>query len=223
MPKPISSSQQAPVPDEVLHHLAKFAKVPPDDRQLFFDNVCEAVQTAWERHDIMKGLPIKKKIKALEKTAAILYRTIRNLNKPEREFIEKIVAERKFALNRISRKEGLLEAAYQVSHLFSILTGKPPPPYPRRAGQPARRGKPPGSVTNWIYQDFVFDLILVARAAGGRLPVNPKLRKGPLIIAIELLAPHLPDALIRKPLSAETLRRINKSVSATEKQANEQD
>jgi hypothetical protein len=224
MPKSIDSSQEAHVPDEVLCRLAGLAKVPNDERELFFVNVREAVQTAWERHEITKGWPRKSKIKALEKTASTIYKSLRNLDKHESDLIKQLLDDREIAFDRILGERGVLEAAYQVAHLFSILTGKPPPANPHQQPRAPKRGKPSGSVTNWIFQDFVFDLDLSARVAGGRLTLNKNIPKGKgtLILAIELLADHLPnDFLPQKPPSAATLQRIKDAVSAAEKQAKE--
>jgi hypothetical protein len=217
MPKAANSERQA-LTGEDLDCLADLAKVSEDEHELFVTEVHETVDLAWERHDLVSSCPANKSIKALEKTASTLYKSLRTLSKSERKFLGRVVEDSPFVFDKLSGEGTLLGATYQIAHLFSMLTGKPPPPYPHLPQRPTKRGKPSGSVDNWILQDFVFDLILCARVAGGRLPVDAKLQKGPLISAMGLLNPYLPVALVRKPLSAATLRRINELVSMVVKQ-----
>jgi hypothetical protein len=59
-----------------------------------------------------------------------------------------------------------------------------------------------------MFAAFVVKLSRAARAAGGRLGLQKNIGKGPLLEAIEIVAPHLPDGFVPKPLSASTLQRI---------------
>jgi hypothetical protein len=219
VPKSIDSPEEARLPERVLVWLADLAKVPNDERELFFENIREAVQTTWEQRDIMKGGPTKAKIEALEQTASSLYKLVRNLDSNEREFIKTFLGKRDFAFGRISGEGGLLQTAYEIAHLFSVLTGNPSPPYPHQPPPAARRGKPQGSVKDRAFQDFVFQLDLYASLAGGRLTLEKNIGAGTLLKAIDILARHLPDDVVpEKPLSTTTLQRIKALVRTTIKQ-----
>ena len=216
MPKSIDSPQGSRLPEHVLVRLADLAKVPNDERELFFENIREAVQATWEQHDLMKGGPTKAKIETLEKTASSLYKSLRNLDSNEREFLETLLGKRDFAFARISGEGGLLQTAYEVAHLFSLLTDKPSPPFPHQTRPAVKRGKPPGSVKNWVFQDFIFRLNLYASLAGGRLTLEKNIGAGALLKAIDLLARYLPDEVVPKePLSTTTLQRIKALVRMT--------
>jgi hypothetical protein len=81
----------------------------------------------------------------------------------------------------------------------------------REESGPARRradgrGRRPGRV-NWMFAAFVVKLRRAARAAGGRLGLQKNIAKGPLLEAIKILAPHLPDGFVPKPMSTSTLQR----------------
>jgi hypothetical protein len=117
----------------------------------------------------------------------------------------------------------LLEAGYQFAHLFSILTGDRPPAFPHQGPRAPQRGKPSGSVKNWIFQDFVFDLDMHATIAGGKLTLEKNIRSGTLIEAIKRLARHLPDGNVLKRLSPATLQRIKDLVKSNLKAAKDLD
>jgi hypothetical protein len=103
---------------------------------------------------------------------------------------------------------GLLETTYQVAALFSLLTGKPHPPYPHEAPRPRKRGRRKGGVKDYIFQNFVSDLLNSTKTAEGRLTLEKNIRVGTLIKAIKMLAPHLPLGLVPKRLPTSTLQRL---------------
>jgi hypothetical protein len=214
-----ANNVRQPLTDEVLNGLADLAKVSEDEQKLFFDAIREAVDLAWERHALVTSCATKKSIRDLEKIASALYRSLHNLDKSERKFIGQVLEERSLAFDRISGDGGLLKATYEVAHLFSILTGRPPPSYPHLPARRAKRGRPSGSVDNWILHDFVLDLVLHAQGAGGRLPLDANNKYGALIWAVELLGSYLPVDLAERQLSPRTLRRLNEMASAIYEQA----
>lgn len=61
---------------------------------------------------------------------------------------------------------------------------------------------------NWIFQDFVFDLLTSAVEADGKLK-HDKNRPGTTLgKAIRMLAPHLPHGFLPKRLPPSTLQRL---------------
>jgi hypothetical protein len=213
MPKSINTSPQAllVVPGEVLRDLADVALVPPEQREFFFESVCINVQTACELDRLAKQELAIKKGASLLRAALTLYEVIGNLNNNEREFMEAIWA--RGISDRISSGSmvGLWETAYRLAELFSLMTGKSPPGYPHQAPQKRKRGKRPGDVKNWIFQNFVFDLLTSTAVAGGKLPHDKNRPGRPLVKAIRMLEPHLPDGVLPKRpkrLPRSTLQRI---------------
>ena len=167
--------------------------------------------------------------KKLVSAALTLYDTLSNLNEDECALIEGILGSKAgFIFDRISSKgmTGLNETAYQLALLFSLMTGKSPPRYQapqKRSQKDARgvptdeallsleahkRGKRPGDVKNWIFQNFVFDLLTSTAVAGGKLPHDKNRPGRPLVKAIRMLEPHLPDGFMPNRLPRSTLQRI---------------
>jgi hypothetical protein len=218
MPKAIASSAQAPVTENVLRELADLAKVPDEHRSLFFDGVREAVRLVWERREAMTTLT-EDISRPLENAASRFYDLLGKLTQGQRELVEGCLAERTCAFDRINGAGGVLEAAYQLADLFCDLTGKSPPRYPHMTAEPRQRGRRPGAVRNWIFQDFVFQLLLYTYEAGGKLTNHKTFRKGTLAQALRLLSPYLPDRFVPKAPPYTTLQRIMSSVKVAEKEA----
>src|SRR5664280_1077890 len=132
MPQSVNTLSRAPpVPDAVLRQLADLGHVPAAQRQFFFDSVRTNVQTAFALDGLVKGGLANKKGAILQRAALALYEVLGNLNEDERKCIEGTLGRSKL-FDRISSggAAGLRETAYQLAHLFSLLTGKPPPRYP---------------------------------------------------------------------------------------------
>jgi hypothetical protein len=215
MPKSINNLQQAPVPDEVLHHVADLAKVPDEQRDFFADSVREAIENAWEHHGLVAAWPTGTKIKTLESVASELYKLLHNLDNQERNFIDRLRHQLGFAFDRLSGEGGLVRAGYQFALLFSILAGEPRPAFPHQAPRKSQRGRSPGSVKDWIFQDFVFDLLMFAREAGGGLEFNKNRPGTPLVKAIRRLEAHLPADFVPRKLPGSTLQRIKTRFNQT--------
>jgi hypothetical protein len=199
-----------PVPDEVLLRLADLGQVPAAQCKFFFDSVRRNVQTACELSTLVKGGLANEKGATLYRAALELYEMLGNLNEEERKLIEGILGRTGHFENISSgRVGGLRQTAYQFALLFSLVTGKPQPRYPHQAPLPRKRGPKKGTMKDWIYQDFVFDLCTTAKVAGGKLTLEKNRPPfGTLIDAIETLAPYLPDGDALKRLSASTLQRL---------------
>ena len=136
------------MPDALLQQLAELARVPADQRPFFFDSVLSNVQTACELDRLAKGALANAKGKTLQRTSASLYDTLGKLNQDERKLIEEILRGKlRLNLGRISSEgvDGLLQTAYQLASLFSLVTGKPDPQYLHQSPQPRQRGRKPGS------------------------------------------------------------------------------
>ena len=62
---------------------------------------------------------------------------------------------------------------------------------------------------HWIFQDFVFNLLISTRTAGGTLTLDKDVPSyGSLITAIKILTPYLPDGFVPRRFSSSTLQRL---------------
>jgi hypothetical protein len=225
MPKSINTSPQVlPVPDEALLELAELALVPPEQRELFFEFIRTNLDTAWELDGLIKNGLASKRREKLVHAALTLYDTLGNLNKNERALIGRIFGgEAKFLFDRISSEgmTGLDQTAYQLALLFSLMTGKPPPRYPSQLPETPSRGRRAGTVKNWIFQNFVLDLLISTTTAGGSFTFAKETSSGTLVKAIRMLAHHLPEGVGPRSLSGSTLQRLVDRCTRLKKEAAE--
>jgi hypothetical protein len=164
------------------------------------------------------------KRRKLVDAALTLYDTLGSLKSYERELIEGIFGGKaRFLFGRISSggTAGLEQTAYQLALLFSLVAGKPPPRLPSQPWEPTGVGRRSGAVKDWIFQNFVWDLLLSTSTAGGRLKLEKNIRKGSLIEAIKMLAPNLPDGFVPDPLPGSTLQRLKDACSRAEQAVDE--
>jgi len=224
MPQSINMSPKAPS-DEVLRHLAELARVPAEHREFFCESVRTSVQTACELDGLVKnGLATlaSKRGKNLARSALTLYDTLGNLNNRERAFIEGILGG-KAIFRKISGAglSGLEQTAYEIALLSSLVTGKPPPRFPSQPPEPPVRGRRAGTVKDWIFQKFVWDLLISTTTADGSLTFEKETPRGTLVDAIKKLAPYLPDGFVPDPPPGSTLQRLKDSCTRTEKAVEE--
>jgi hypothetical protein len=198
------------VPDEVLRQVAKLAHVPTAQRKFFFEVVRDSVQTARDLDALAKGGMANKKGATLWRTTLALYDTLGNLNEDERKLIERILGKAGSIFGRISGGgvSGLRQTAYQFALLFSLVTGKPHPPYPNEAPQPRQRGKKQRWVKHPIFHKFAFDIYLSTKVANGNLTFDKNGLGGTWVDAFEMLAPYLPHGFLPKPLPGSALQRL---------------
>ena len=212
MPKSITASPRVRVPKSVLRRFAELARVPAEQRTFFFESVLENVQTARELDGLAKGALATKNGEALQHTAVTLLEMLSKLNHDERKFIDGILRGKSmFIFGRIATGgiDGLLQTAQQLALLFTLATGKPHPLPSCQSAKPRKRGRRPGSMKHAIFQDFVFDLLISTRTAGGTLTLDKDVPSyGSLITAIKMLTPYLPDGFVPSRFSSSTLQRL---------------
>jgi hypothetical protein len=75
-----------------------------------------------------------------------------------------------------------------------------------KKNRPANR--PPGSVRDWPFQEFVRDLLRAARRSKVKLGFDRKNGSGRLIETIEDLRPFLPPKFVPSPLPLSTIERV---------------
>ena len=210
-----------PPPSEaVLRKLADLARVPPPERDDYYQSIRECVRTACERKRLANiGLTREHGERALQ-SALSLQEVLWSLSKREAKLITMLLNSKSARILDMISGGGLgrlQQMAYQVALFFSLLTGKPEPRYPHEGPAPRKRGKSPGgrrpgSINNSIFQDFVIELWISTSTAGGKLTFAKSSLsgkpQGSLLKTIEMLKPHLPDGLVPNVLPARTLENI---------------
>jgi hypothetical protein len=112
----------------------------------------------------------------------------------------------------------LQQTAYRLAGVLSDVTNSAPPD---RLPQSRRQGRKSGAVKDLRFQHFVRNLLVDAKLTGGKLALEKNIKKGALIDAINMLAPHLPVGFVPKPLKMSTLQRIKRRVSEIDLDADE--
>jgi hypothetical protein len=219
MPK--SPTHAPPVlPKDVTLRVADVARVPAEERDQFCDLVYGTVRIVWEwSRDAMSTEPGQALVDAAA-AARFLHKQLGKLNKADRMWVERLVAQtipdkttREWLERDLGHRidlpwhdgglGGLQLTVYRLAHLFSIAVGKSPPKGPDR--NPAARSR---TVKDVISQNFVRNLLIDADQTGGTLTFEKNAGRGTLIDAIKLLTEHLPEGIAPEKLSMSTLQRI---------------
>jgi hypothetical protein len=174
---------------DVLRELAGLARVPKGKRVEFCRQVSNLISDMWTYDADRRALLVAKRNKSLSRAIDAL------------QAARQAVAELDEGLREAARGP-IVEIELGMTKFLACMREESGPPR-RRANA---RGRRPGRV-NWMFGAFVVKLRRAARAAGGRLGLQKNIEKGPLLEAIKILAPHLPDGFVPKPLSTSTLQR----------------
>jgi hypothetical protein len=188
--------------------LAELARVPEENRDGFFLAVFEAVIEAWEHN-------ANRQIAASLNQNEVLSRATDALRAARQALVDlNEEGDWKVVSNELG---GLVEAQFwrrlpqltarieqEMDRFFEWTVEETEPPRPRVH----QRGRRPGTAKNRRFRVFVWTLTEAAKHYGGRLGLQKNIRKGALLEAIKIVAPHLPDGFVPKSLSASTLQRI---------------
>jgi hypothetical protein len=208
-----------PPSKDVLRELADLAHVPEVERNFYYHEILENVRNTCERKKL-SDLLTKEESEKLHRSALSLYEALLGLAQREARLIDMMLNSKSaFIFNKISSRgtDGLREIGYQLALLFSMLSSKAQPRYPHQGAASRKRGKSPGgrrpgSISNPILQDFIFDLWTSTNVAGGKLSFAKNTAKGKpqgtILKAIELLAPYLPEGFVPNSLPSPTLAKL---------------
>jgi hypothetical protein len=174
---------------DVLRQLAELTRVPKEKRVEFCRQVSNLISDIWTYDADRQALLVPKQNKSLSRAIDALRAARQALADLDEELRE-------------AARELIVEIELPMT-LFLACMREDAGPARRRTGG---RGRRPGSV-NWMFAAFVVKLRRAARAAGGRLGLEKNIEKGPLLEAIKIVAPHLPDGFVPKPMSTSTLQR----------------
>jgi hypothetical protein len=174
---------------DVLRQLAELARVPKEKRVEFCRQVSSLISDMWRYDADRRALLVAKQNKSLSRAIGALRAARQALADLDEELRE-------------AARELIIEIELGMTQFLACM-GEESGPARRRADG---RGRRPGRV-NWMFAAFVVKLRRAARAAGGRLGLQKNIEKGPLLEAIKILAPHLPDGFVPKPMSTSTLQR----------------
>jgi hypothetical protein len=174
---------------DVLRQLAELARVPKEKRVEFCRQVSNLISDMWTYDADRRALLVAKQNKSLSRAIAAL------------QAARQAVAELDEELREAARGP-IVEIELGITTFLACMREESGPARRRADG----RGRRPGRV-NWMFAAFVVKLRRAARAADGRLGLQKNIEKGPLLEAIKILAPHLPDGFVPKPMSTSTLQR----------------
>jgi hypothetical protein len=175
---------------DVLRQLAELARVPDEKCVEFCRQVSNLVSDMWRYDADHRALVAAKQNKSLSRAIDALRAAKQALADLDEELRE-------------AGRELILRTELEITQFLACM-GEESGPARRRADG---RGRRPGRV-NWMFAAFVVKMGRAASAAGGRLGLQKNIKKGPLLEAIKILAPHLPDGFVPKNMSASTLQRI---------------
>jgi ribosomal protein L22 len=175
---------------DVLPQLAELARVPEEKRVEFCRQVSSLISDMWRYDADRRALLVAKQNKSLSRAIGALRAARQALADLDEELRE-------------AARELIIEIELGITQFLACM-GEESGPARRRADG---RGRRPGRV-NWMFAAFVVKLRRAVKAAGGRLGLQKNFNKGALLKAIKIVAPHLPDGFVPKPLSASTLQRI---------------
>jgi hypothetical protein len=191
--------------------LAELARVPEEKRDGFLLSLFRAVIDVWEHHDSRNMMAVA--LKKNEVLSEVLSRAIGALRATRQALTDLDDA----SLRLRSHEGGLADSLFWgklreitadieqgADSFFRWVEEETDPPLPRAH----RRGRRPGTVKNRRFRHFLRELRRAAKAHGGSLGLQKNVRKGALLEAIEIVAPHLPAGFVPKRLSASTLQRI---------------
>jgi hypothetical protein len=187
--------------------LAEVARVPEENRDGFWLAVFGAVLDAWE-HDDSRKMALALKQNEVLSRAIVALRAARQALADLDEECKKVGPSGRGGLADSfvwgTLQELTAEIQQGMDRFFEWTQEATEPPRPRAH----RRGRRPGTVKNRRFRVFLRKLTNAAKAYGGRLGLQKNIRKGALLEAIKIVAPHLPDGFVPKSLSASTLQRI---------------
>jgi hypothetical protein len=189
--------------------LAKLARVPDENRDGFWLAVFGAVLDAWE-HDASREWAVSLNQNEMLSRAidalGVARQALADLDE-ECKKVEPIgrggLAEAQFWWHL---PELTADIEQRIDSFFQWVGEETEPPRPRAH----RRGRRRGTVKNPRFRVFLRKLRSAAKASGGTLGLQKNIAKGkgPLLDAIKIVAPHLPDGFVPERLSASTLQRI---------------
>jgi hypothetical protein len=174
---------------DVLRQLAEFARVPEAKRVEFCRQVSNLISDIWTYDADRRALLVAKQNKSLSRAIDALRAARQALADLDEELRE-------------AARELIVEIELGVTQFLACMREESGPARRRADG----RGRRPGRV-NWMFAAFVVKLRRAARAAGGRLGLEKNIEKGPLLEAIKIVAPHLPNGFVPKRMSTSTLQR----------------
>ena len=207
MTRPPNEKISKKLPKAVALQVADIACVPVEEREPFFcDCICGAVKMVWDRDRRATTSSSGPALLQAAKAARNLYEAVCNLNKEDRDWVEKLLAQE--PSNFQEQLRNFPHAAWLLAFLFSNAIGRSIPLISANSGSSGKLRRRPGTVNDMTFQVFVRHLLLIATEAGGEFTLDKNSNKGTLIDTLNILRPHLPKGLVPNVLPVGTLQKI---------------
>jgi hypothetical protein len=222
------------VPRDAALELARLAEIPDHEIESFCDAISHTVDEVWQKDH--RGISPRRSagLVAAAKAALALNRAVCNLNKRDRKWLGHILKKGELVswstsrADDIDRRAGrpipvVLSIDEQVWAIASDLSTTAgllgPPPWPGIANHRPRIS----SVKDISFSLVVRRLRSWATECRGRFTYNKRYQSGSLLLALEVLRPHLPDRVIPRALPLTTIDRIIAASNRASRPMSDQD
>ena len=189
-----------PLPREDALRLAILARVPPEQRESFFDLVHWVISLVWMRDRRAVGVNAAQ-LERIAEAARTLHQEFGKMDPLGAEWVERLWRRTPW-YNEWLRDVPV--TAFRLAHLFSSAAGMSPPRPPGVVPPKHQKSSRDKTREDVMFLDFARRLKMVASESGGKLGLDPANRRGALVKAVNLLKPHLPVGVVpdKFPFSA---------------------
>jgi hypothetical protein len=201
----VHSSIPWALPDAVRKAVADLAKVPPENRDEFYDVIQLPIRLIWETDRRANGIAAGKALNKAAKAAREFAQAVNHMSEEDHEWVKQLWTKAPLYRRAIPHLEGTASA---LAQLFSLAVGKAP--LQDWSGTPRGRGRRPGDIKNLAFQEFVHHLVLVTEEwSGGQLTFDKNYKeRSTLLKAIKILGDFLPPGVVPTHLPLSTIQRI---------------
>lgn len=198
--------------DAAIERVAERFSIPPNFQRSFAHDLKSAIDEACDQFNRSRPWSKSKSGHELATLSVALHNCLGSLNEQEWAQLERGPCGEGI--------RGLHEKIYCLAMSSSALVGTAPP-----SRQPTirGRGRPPGSISNPIFQELIFRLCVGALVAGGKFTLTTDAPSGTLVDALDLLRPLVPIGLIPHQLTGSMLERQRQAAQRSYQRARAQD
>jgi hypothetical protein len=190
---------------DVALEVAHVAHVPLGEIDQFCEMVQGTVEIVWQNdRRAVSSKPGQALIEATQ-AARTLYKAFSKLNQQDRDWVESLFTRNAWYGGKLPE---LPLTVWRIAHLFSTATGKSL----RGGGAQAISRKKPDwrqrTVKDVTFENFLSHLLVDVAESGGELTFTKEGGTGTLIVALDILRPHLPDGVVPEDLSLGTIQKV---------------
>jgi hypothetical protein len=190
---------------DVALQVAHVAGVPSEECDQFCELVQGTVQRVWELDRRARSSKPGQALDEAAQAARALHKAFLKLNKEDREWLESFLAPNSYYMGRLRE---LPLTIWRLAHLFSTAIGKSLPERSVQAISPKKRDWRQRTVKDVTFENFLTHLFVDVAETGGKLTFTKDSGTGTLIVALDILRPHLPEGVLPKRLPLGTIQKV---------------